>query len=321
MYCATTRKGVDDTSSVRLERVAFDKGLDELAQKGFTVEGIISDQGTTFRGAASERGLNHQVDWWHVKRTLYKLFLKELQDAVRAPVAVDKATCIEDLWLATIDGLRQWMTARGLEKESKASLKGDLVEAVCKAMGTIVYRKMTPEEAKWKFPELRNVVRMGGECSPVEVPVTYGEVPGASDADVRERDERAERAAVDMPTPEERNVDAQWEDVEELWSYDVHPTQGARPTSLASTLIMLAHAGANGNSHFIGGSTPWANTDTETGYHCKRDKAELPSDQGDDVADAVIKDAEEWSDGSDEWWVAGRYDGQEVDVWVAGQDE
>ncbi|CAI5978010.1 unnamed protein product [Closterium sp. NIES-64] len=57
------------------------------------------------------------------------------------------------------------------------------------------------------------------------------------------------------------------------------------------------------------------------GYHCERDKAELPSDQGDDVADAVIKDAEEWSDDSDEWWLAGHYDGEEVEVWVAGQDE
>ncbi|CAI6007887.1 unnamed protein product [Closterium sp. NIES-65] len=149
-------------------------------------------------------------------------------------------------------------------------------------MGTIVYRKMTLEEAKWKFPELRKVVRMGGECSPVEVPVTYGEVPGASDADVRERDEGAERATVDRPTPEEWNVDVQWEDVEELWSYDVHPTLG---------------------------------------YHCERDKAELPSDQVDDVADAVNKDAEEWSDDSDEWWLAGHYDGEEVEVWVAGQDE
>ncbi|CAI5957935.1 unnamed protein product [Closterium sp. NIES-65] len=57
------------------------------------------------------------------------------------------------------------------------------------------------------------------------------------------------------------------------------------------------------------------------GYHCERDEAETPSDQEDDVANAVIRDAEEWSDDSDEWWVAGRYDGEEVDVWVAGQDE
>ncbi|CAI5458285.1 unnamed protein product [Closterium sp. Yama58-4] len=234
-------------------------------QKGFVVEGIISDQGTTFRGAASERGLNYQVDWWHVKRTLYKLFLKELQDAVRAPVAVDNASCIEDLWLATIAGLREWLTARGLAEQAKASLKEALVKAVCEAMGTNVYKKMTPEEAKWKFPELIKVVRMGGECSTVEVPVNYGEVPGASDADAREQDEGAERPAVDVPTRKEWNVDVQWEDVEELWSYDVHPTQGAQPASLASTLIMLAHAGANGNSHFIGGSTPWPNLDTGTG--------------------------------------------------------
>ncbi|CAI6001668.1 unnamed protein product [Closterium sp. NIES-64] len=117
----------------------------------------------------------------------------------------------------------------------------------------------------------------GGGCSTVEVPVNYGKVPGASDADVRERDEQAERAAVDVPTPEEGNVDVQWEDVEELWSYDV--------------------------------------------YHCERDEAETPSDHEDDVANAVIRDAEEWSNDSDEWWVAGRYDGEEVDVWVAGQDE
>ncbi|CAI5461480.1 unnamed protein product [Closterium sp. Yama58-4] len=159
-----------------------------------------------------------------------------IQDAVRAPVAVDNASCIEDLWHATIAGLREWLTARGLAEQAKASLK----------------------EA------LKGGADGGGGCSTVEVPVNYGEVPGASDADARERDEGAERPAVDVPTREEWNVDVQWEDMEELWSYDVHPTQGARPASLASTLIMLAHAGANGNSHFIGGSTPWPSLDTGT---------------------------------------------------------
>ncbi|CAI5990893.1 unnamed protein product [Closterium sp. NIES-65] len=155
-------------------------------------------------------------------------------------------------------------------------------------MGTIVYRKMTLEEAKWKFPELRKVVRMGGECSPVEVPVTYGEVPGASDADVQERDEGAERATVDRPTPEEHALPCSA--IEIIHSY--------RDTTLNSGLSSISLAIA-------------------AGYHCERDKAELPSDQVDDVADAVNKDAEEWSDDSDEWWLAGHYDGEEVEVWVA----
>ncbi|CAI5992696.1 unnamed protein product [Closterium sp. NIES-65] len=99
-YYVTTRKGVDDKSSVRLERVAFDRGVDELKLLGFDVKGIISDQGTAFRGAAVELKLDHQVDWWHVKRTLYNLFCKELQDQVRMAVEVDKASCVEELWLA-----------------------------------------------------------------------------------------------------------------------------------------------------------------------------------------------------------------------------
>ncbi|CAI5970357.1 unnamed protein product [Closterium sp. NIES-65] len=99
-YYVTTRKGVDDKSSVRLERMAFDRGVDELKLLGFDVKGIISDQGTTFRGAAVELKLDHQVDWWHVKRTLYNLFCKELQDQVRMAVEVDKASCVEELWLA-----------------------------------------------------------------------------------------------------------------------------------------------------------------------------------------------------------------------------
>ncbi|CAI6004029.1 unnamed protein product [Closterium sp. NIES-64] len=176
LYCVTTRKGVDDKSSVRLERVAFDRGVDELKLLGFDVKGIISDQGTTFRGAAAERKLDHQVDWWHVKRTLYNLFCKELQDQVRMAMEVDKASCVEELWLAKVEELKQWLRTKGLEKEAKGTLNASLVKAVCEAMGTIAYVKMTPDEAKWKFPELRKVRRLGGERAAVDVPVGYGEV-------------------------------------------------------------------------------------------------------------------------------------------------
>ncbi|CAI5949628.1 unnamed protein product [Closterium sp. NIES-64] len=30
---------------------------------------------------------------------------------------------------------------------------------------------------------------------------------------------------------------------------------------------------------------------------------------------------DEWSDDGDEWWAPGRYEGEEVDEWVAGDDE
>ncbi|CAI5973687.1 unnamed protein product [Closterium sp. NIES-64] len=120
-YYVTTRKGVDDKSSVRLERVAFDRGVDELKLLGFDVKGIISDQGTAFRGAAVELKLDHQVDWWHVKRTLYNLFCKELQDQVRMAVEVDKASCVEELWLAKVEDCACDCRARGLEEPPLAT--------------------------------------------------------------------------------------------------------------------------------------------------------------------------------------------------------
>ncbi|CAI5954874.1 unnamed protein product [Closterium sp. NIES-64] len=201
---------LDDTPEQR--RIAFDRGVDELKLLGFDVKGIISDQGTTFRGAAAERKLDHQVDWWHVKRTLYNLFCKELQDQMRMAVEVDKASCIEELWLAKMEDLRQWLRTKGLEKEAKGTLKASLVEAVCDAMGTIAYVKMTPDEAQWKFPELRKVRRLGGERAVVDVPVGYGEVrpdtAGEMQPIVRDdADDEADAGAT--------QVDVQWADVEE----------------------------------------------------------------------------------------------------------
>ncbi|CAI5950540.1 unnamed protein product [Closterium sp. NIES-64] len=203
-------------------------------------KGIISDQGTTFRGVAVERKLDHQVDWWHVKRTLYNLFCKELQDQVRMAVEVDKASCVEELWLAKVEELKQRLRTKGLVKEEKGTLKASLVKAVCEAMGTIAYVKMTPDEAKWKFPELRKVRRVGGERAAVDVLVGYGEVRPDTTGEMQPivRD-----AAVDEADAGATQVVVQWADVEELWQYDIHPVRGARPSSLASSFIVHAHAG------------------------------------------------------------------------------
>ncbi|CAI5947489.1 unnamed protein product [Closterium sp. NIES-64] len=57
--------------------------------------------------------------------------------------------------------------------------------------------------------------------------------------------------AVDEAEMGNATVDVQWPDVE-LWSYDLHPVQGARPSSVASAFIVHAHAGDDG----MGGSDP-----------------------------------------------------------------
>ncbi|GJP79161.1 hypothetical protein CLOP_g9403 [Closterium sp. NIES-67] len=54
--CKNTRRGRDDDSSVMLERVAFNQGMDELVNSGFGLEGIVTDKGNTYSGAANERG-------------------------------------------------------------------------------------------------------------------------------------------------------------------------------------------------------------------------------------------------------------------------
>ncbi|CAI5972929.1 unnamed protein product [Closterium sp. NIES-64] len=213
LYCVTTRKGVDDQSLVRLEWVAFDRGVDELKLLGFDVKGIISGQGTTFRDAAAKRKLDHQLDWWHVKRTLYNLFCKELQDHVWMAVEVDKASCVKELWLAKLEDLRQWLRTKGLEKEAKGTLKASLVKAVCEAMGTIAYVNMTPDEAQWKFPGLREVRRLGGERAAVDVLVGYCEVRPDTTGEMQPivRD-----AAVDETNGGATQVDVQWANVKEL---------------------------------------------------------------------------------------------------------
>ncbi|CAI7856774.1 unnamed protein product [Closterium sp. NIES-54] len=45
-----------------------------------------------------------------------------------------------------------------------------------------------------------------------------------------------------------------------------------------------------------------------------------PEEEGDE-ADAEMGGAYEWSKDGDDWWAAGRYEGEEVEEWVAGEDE
>ncbi|CAI5505645.1 unnamed protein product [Closterium sp. Naga37s-1] len=43
-------------------------------------------------------------------------------------------------------------------------------------------------------------------------------------------------------------------------------------------------------------------------------------EEEEDEADEVMGEADEWSDDGEEWWAPGRFDGQEVEEWVAGQE-
>ncbi|CAI5505328.1 unnamed protein product [Closterium sp. Naga37s-1] len=45
-----------------------------------------------------------------------------------------------------------------------------------------------------------------------------------------------------------------------------------------------------------------------------------PDEEGGE-ADAEMGGADEWSEDGDDWWAAGRYEGEEVEEWVAGEDD
>ncbi|CAI5960220.1 unnamed protein product [Closterium sp. NIES-64] len=47
---------------------------------------------------------------------------------------------------------------------------------------------------------------------------------------------------------------------------------------------------------------------------------EATSLEEEDEADEVMGEADEWSDDGEEWWAPGRFDGEEVEEWVAGQE-
>ncbi|GJP53232.1 hypothetical protein CLOM_g12410 [Closterium sp. NIES-68] len=74
-----------------LERVAFNQGMDELVNSGFGLEGIVTDEGNTYSGAANERGVKHQVDWWHKCGSVVRNFREKVQDATRKAGTVDGA--------------------------------------------------------------------------------------------------------------------------------------------------------------------------------------------------------------------------------------
>ncbi|CAI7863320.1 unnamed protein product [Closterium sp. NIES-53] len=69
--------------------------------------------------------------------------------------------------------------------------------------------------------------------------------------------------------------------------------------------------------------------DEEEGLAGEEDVVDAAADEGDvmapeeegDEADAEMGGADEWSEDGDDWWAAGRYEGEEVEEWVAGEDE
>ncbi|CAI5983615.1 unnamed protein product [Closterium sp. NIES-65] len=126
-------------------------------------------------------------------------------------------------------------------------------------MRAFPYVKMTQDDAKWKHPDLRKVRRVGGSGVVVDVPVGYGEAPNAQpacpahDPRVAETNGHVDEETESGGVP----VEVQWGDVVELWEYDPHPFNGARPSSLASSLVVHAHTGEGVHSDLIEGSTPW----------------------------------------------------------------
>ncbi|CAI5486494.1 unnamed protein product [Closterium sp. Naga37s-1] len=69
--------------------------------------------------------------------------------------------------------------------------------------------------------------------------------------------------------------------------------------------------------------------DEEEGLAGEEDVVDAAAEEGDvmapeeegDEADAEMGGADEWSEDGDDWWAAGRYEGEEVEEWVAGEDE
>ncbi|CAI5971045.1 unnamed protein product [Closterium sp. NIES-64] len=69
--------------------------------------------------------------------------------------------------------------------------------------------------------------------------------------------------------------------------------------------------------------------DEEEGLAGEEDVVDAAAEEGDvmapeeegDEADAEMGGADEWSEDGDDWWAAGRYEGEEVEEWVAGKDE
>ncbi|CAI7806371.1 unnamed protein product [Closterium sp. NIES-53] len=69
--------------------------------------------------------------------------------------------------------------------------------------------------------------------------------------------------------------------------------------------------------------------DEEEGLAGEEDVVDAAAEEGDGMApdeeggeaDAEMGGADEWSEDGDDWWAAGRYEGEEVEEWIAGKDD
>ncbi|CAI7801702.1 unnamed protein product [Closterium sp. NIES-54] len=69
--------------------------------------------------------------------------------------------------------------------------------------------------------------------------------------------------------------------------------------------------------------------DEEEGLAGEEDVVDAAAEEGDGMApdeeggeaDAEMGGADEWSEDGYDWWAAGRYEGEEVEEWIAGKDD
>ncbi|GJP31773.1 hypothetical protein CLOM_g14981 [Closterium sp. NIES-68] len=151
LHVENTKKWEHDPSSPKLEGIAFNNGMDFLAKTGFEMEGI-----GTFRTATAERGVPHQVDWWHKRRSVSRCFEVEVQDLLRPVVAIADAKVVEDLHAHTVSKLRAWLLDNAPEQVCGMVWKEGLIAAVCTVLH-VEYRVVKPADAKYMHPELRQV--------------------------------------------------------------------------------------------------------------------------------------------------------------------
>ncbi|CAI5533645.1 unnamed protein product, partial [Closterium sp. Naga37s-1] len=266
LHVETTKLDVDDDSAPRLESVGFKRGMDFLKEQGFEMEGIVTDEGSTFRGAAVERGIRHQIDWWHKRRSVVKRFENELQNLVRKVVDIDNAETVEDLHMHTLKKLKAWLLKKAPSKAEGKTGKDEFIETVCSELG-IVYRYVKPADAKWMHLELQQVT-----CAKGLHEASRGPEPHRSEEDgednetvdipvmlslIHEHGVPAHEGTGDGGDAVEMlegpvSVEVCWRDVEELWGYDIHPEHGLRPSSQASLVVAVACNGARADTDFLG---------------------------------------------------------------------
>ncbi|CAI5471842.1 unnamed protein product [Closterium sp. Yama58-4] len=248
-FYKNTHRDVDDDTSVKLERVGFDQGMDELREIGFGVAGIVTDGGSSFKTAVRERGLKHQEDWWHKCGTLVRSFKTDVQDATRKAGEVGAATSCEDLYLITINKLLGWLREhpRPGTTFGRGSGKKALVEAVCAARG-LEFKDMDPADAKWLHLELQQVLQ-----TEVGQPTVRASTEVVEEAEPGVTVGHGPRDGSEGPNGDGLNggvgaVEVQWPDVDEMWGWDAHPEHGIRPSSHASMVLVQAWRGLEHNT-------------------------------------------------------------------------